>query len=622
MSLRAVLLLLLVLPAPLAVAEEPAARPNIVWISAEDLSPDLGCYGDEYAHTPSLDRLAAEGVRYTRAFSHAGVCAPARSGIITGMYPPSIGTQHMRCQGHLPPYVKCFTEYLRDAGYYCTNNGKTDYQFDPPQSAWDASNNQAHWRNRQPGQPFFAVFNFMTTHESQIRTPKAAGRMLDPQLRHDPAEAKLPPYYPDTPVTRADWAYHADNVTALDRQVQTVLDELEAAGLADDTIVWFWGDHGRGLPRAKRWVYDSGIHVPLLIRVPEKWRKLASPGNPDAVAPGSVNEELVAFVDFAPTMLSLAGVEIPAHLQGQAFLGPNKAPPREYIYAHRDRMDERYDLIRAVRDKRYKYIRNYLPEVTRAQHIQYMDLMPTMQEMRRLFAAGELSGPQLQFFAPSKPLEELYDTQADPHEVDNLAGDPQYRDVLQRLRAAHRAFMRESGDTGLLPEGELDRLKQPNDWREKLAQSELLQRLLEFRALDHQGEKACAAYLQALRDPAAALRYWAAIGLRRSCPANLRDSAQTAIRPLLADPSASVRVAAADTLCRWGAADAGLPVLVSVLKEGTPNERLLAAGALDQLDSAARPAEEELIAATKDQYRYARDVADTAVRQLQARRSR
>jgi uncharacterized sulfatase len=431
-----------------------AERPNVLWISLEDTGPDLGCYGDRYAVTPNIDRLAEQGCRYTHVFTHAGVCAPSRSGLITGMYPTSIGTHYMRCKGVPPPYVKCFTEYLRAAGYYCTNDSKTDYNFDPPVTVWDESRRGAHWRNRPTKDtPFFAVINLTTTHESQVRLPErqleARRRTLSPEELHDPALAPLPPYYPDTPVVRRDIANYYDNLTFTDKEVGRILRELEDDGLADSTIVFFWGDHGRGLPRHKRWIYDSGIRVPLVIR----W--------PGQLEPGSVSDELVAFVDFAPTLLSLAGLEIPRHLQGQAFLGPKKGPPREYIYAARDRMDETLDIIRAVRDKRYKYIRNYRPDLPYAQTITYMDEMPTMKEWRRLAAAGQLEGPPAIFFQPAKPVEELYDTHADPHEIDNLAFDTKHADTLAHLRAVHEKWRVDTGDLGLIPEADLNEERRP-----------------------------------------------------------------------------------------------------------------------------------------------------------------
>ena len=460
-------------------AASPAAaseRPNILWITCEDMSPNLGCYGDAYSRSPTIDRLAAEGVRYTNCYTHIGVCAPSRSGIITGMYPPSIGSHAMRSTTVLPPYVRCFSELLRDGGYYCTNNSKTDYNFPVPKTAWDENGNRAHWKNRPEGRPFFAVFNLTVTHESQIRAPEKQYEKntvrLTPDERHDPALAPLPPYHPDTPLVRRDWARYYDDITAMDYQVADLLKELDDAGLADDTIVFFYSDHGAGMPRSKRWLYDSSVRVPLIIRTPPRWR---SP----AAQPGAVDDRLVAFVDLAPTALSLGGVPIPKHMQGQAFLGSQQAAaPREYVYGCRDRMDERVDLIRSVRDRRYKYIRNYQWWQPYAQNINYMNEMPTMQEWRRLHAAGRLDAVQSQFMAPQKPREELYDCLADPHEVKNLAEDPAQAEVLIRLRAAHERWVAEVRDYGLLPEVSLQTfLRSGSGWRENVEMHNAVQRI-------------------------------------------------------------------------------------------------------------------------------------------------
>ncbi len=456
MALRFFLVLgfALLLAARGATLADEAARPNILWVSCEDTGPEMGCYGDAYAVTPNIDRLASQGVRFTNAFSHSGVCAPTRSGIITGMYPTTIGTHGMRSNGVPPAYVKCFTEYLRAAGYYCTNDNKTDYNFAAPVTAWDDNRRGAHWRNRpRKDQPFFAVVNITSSHESQIRQPEAQYRKLiatfEPEEIHDPEKATLPPYYPDAPVVRKDWARYYDIVTGMDKTVGQVLQDLEDDGLADKTIVFFWGDHGRGLPRGKRWLYDSGIHVPLIVR----W--------PGVIEPGTTNDEMVCFLDLAPTVLSLAGVEIPKHLQGQVILGPHKAPPRQYIFAARDRMDETRDTIRAVRDERYKYLRNFMPEQPYAAPIAYMDEMPSMREWRRLNAAGKLTGPQTLFFRKTKPVEELFDTQADPHEVKDLADQPEMQETLQRMRAELDRWMHDTGDLGLIPEPVLEEQRRP-----------------------------------------------------------------------------------------------------------------------------------------------------------------
>ncbi len=437
---------------------EPSRRPNFLWITLEDTSPRFGCYGDPVARTPHIDRLAAEGRRYTHAFATAGVCAPSRASVITGMYQIAIGTHHMRTTHtnrhtpemptpyHVvpPPYVKAFPEYLRAAGYYCTNNVKTDYQFAPPLTAWDECSTEAHWRHREhPDQPFFAVFNFTVTHESGMWPQE--GRLL----QTDPAAVSLPPYLPDTPKTRAALAQHYDNLALADQRVGELLRQLEEDGLADRTIVFLWSDHGEGLPRAKRWLYDAGIRVPLIVR----W--------PGQLEPGSVCDDLVSLIDLGPTVLSLAGLEVPAHLQGQPFLGPH-ARRREYVYAARDRHDEAYDMVRAVRDRRFKYIRNYHPEKPYLLWIPYSFRHPIAQEMWRLYAEGGLEeGPQQLMFRPHRPVEELYDCASDPYEIRNLAADPAYREVLLRLRGELDRWRREVGDLGEIPEEQMVRQMWP-----------------------------------------------------------------------------------------------------------------------------------------------------------------
>jgi uncharacterized sulfatase len=421
-----------------------AERPNVVWIVGEDLGPELGCYGDAYARTPKLDRLAKEGARFARAFTHSPVCAPSRSGLITGMYPTTIGTHHMRSKLLAPPPT--FTSLLRQAGYFVAWSGKTDFNFEVPPGAFDSTRD---WLKALPPQPFFAYINFTDSHESQIRSaPDKFARTtarLTAEQRHDPAQATLPPYYPDTPEIRRDWANYYDLVTAVDYKVGEVLQALAAHGAASNTVVFFFGDHGRGLPRGKRWVYDSGIRVPLLVR----W--------PGRIQPGSVREDLVSFVDFAPTVLALAGTDIPKSMPGRVFLGPYAAPEREYIFAARDRMDETYDRIRCVRSRDFKYIRNFHPELPYAQRIAYLEEMPTMQIWRRLNAEDKLAGPQRFFFAKTKPAEELYDLNTDPHEINNLAGVPGHRKQLDQMRAALDQWMEQSQDLGAVPETELIR---------------------------------------------------------------------------------------------------------------------------------------------------------------------
>lgn len=422
-------------------------RPNFLWISVEDLGPRLGCYGDSLALTPNLDALAEEGALFDKAFTTAGVCAPSRSAIITGMYQNSIGTHHMRTTHEAdglptpyfavpPPMVKTFTENLRAQGYYCTNNSKTDYQFGVPVTVWDETSKSAHWRNRQKGQPFFAVFNLGITHESQV-WPRP-----NRTLTTDPASVEIPPYYPDTTNVREDLARHYDNIATMDRQVGEILRQLDDDGLAESTVVFFFSDHGDGLPRAKRWLYDSGIRVPLIVRWPGK------------VNPGSVNGGLVSLVDLGPTLLSIAGVSIPGHMQGIPFLGPKKRP-RQYIFAARDRIDESYDRVRAVRDQRFKLVRNFFPEKPYVLPVPYRDRGLIMQDLLQMEEAGQLKGPQQLWFSKTRPREELYDLHADPHEIRNLIDDPDYQDVASRLRGALEGWVKEVKDMGGIPESEM-----------------------------------------------------------------------------------------------------------------------------------------------------------------------
>ncbi len=438
-----------------AAQTDKSSRPNFIWLVLDDVSPDLGCYGDPQAITPNMDRLAREGARFTNAFTHAPVCAPSRSGLLTGMYPTTLGSHHMRSKLINPPEV--FTKLLRDAGYFVAWPGKVDWNFDDGNPDMKVFNYQPtpqqvdsrkDWlKEAPPKQPFFHYMNLGITHESQTRANaelhKRNTARLKPNEFHRPEKMKLPAFYPDAPEIRKDLSQYYDDVTAADYIIGDVLEWLDKYKVADNTVVFVFGDHGRGMPRSKRWVYDSGIKVPLLIRWPGKLK------------PGAVRNDLVAFIDFAPTVLSVAGVEVPSRMQGQVFLGDKRAKDRQYIYAARDRMDETFDRIRAVRDTRYKYIRNFYPDLPYAQRISYNEENPTMQAWRRLHAEGKLTGAPALFFAPIKPIEELYDTQADPDEVKNLADDRKYQKVLQRMRDALGKWIAETKDLGEYPEEKL-----------------------------------------------------------------------------------------------------------------------------------------------------------------------
>ncbi len=583
-------------------------RPNILGVTWEDLSPVLGCYGDEAAHTPHVDRLAEEGVRFTNAFATAPLCTPARSCLITGVHAISLGTHNLRGEMPLPRDVGCYTEFLREAGYFCTNNVKEDYNFATPEAAWDISSDTAHWRDRPGGQPFFSIFNLMTTHQSQVRyTAEELDKVnatLSPEERHDPARIPLPSYYPDTPVVRLNMATLYTQVTRADKQTGEFLAQLEEDGLAEDTIVFFYSDHGTGLPRGKRWLHDSGIRVPLVIRFPEKYRHLAPSG------PGSTCDDLVSFVDFPPTMLSLIGLPVPGYMRGRSFLGENPPQQREYVFAARDRVDEVLDVSRTLTTGRWQYIRNYLPHRPRMQRSDYSEFTPIRQELRRLAAAGKLSGDAAWLMAASKPVEELYDLETDPEQLRNLAGEAAHSERLGQFGENLRSRVLELRDTGFLPEPELARRsggQSPYD----MARSEgayPLERILDTAELVGRGADKLPELEAALADPDAGVRYWGAVGL-----AALGDEARPAmdaVRKALGDTSSVVRAAAAEAMCNLGACGEAVPVLVKMLDGGDGLTALHAGISLVYIGKAAAPAVPALEAAVKvggepaEHYRY------------------
>ncbi|MCR4415508.1 MAG: sulfatase-like hydrolase/transferase, partial [Thermoguttaceae bacterium] len=512
-----------------------AELPNILWITCEDTGPQLGCYGDAYAKTPNLDRLAARGMRYVHAWSNAPVCAPARTAIITGVYPTSLGAEHMRSLVAMPPGMKLYPQFLRERGYYCTNNSKEDYNVEKPGTVWDQSSAKAHWKNRRPGQPFFAVFNFTITHESQIRT-----RPYTPQ--HDPAKVRVPAYHPDTPEVRLDWAQYYDRITEMDAQAGRRLRELDEAGLAENTIVFFYGDHGSGMPRSKRWPYNSGLHVPLIVYVPEKFKHLA----PKEYVPGGTSRRLAAFVDLAPTVLSLAGIKPPEWMQGRALMGPFESPPPAYAFGFRGRMDERYDMVRSVTNGRYIYVRQYMPHLIYGQYLSYMFQTPTTREWRRLYDEGKLAPPKTFFWEP-KPAEELYDLQADRDEVHNLADSPGHEAVLAELRQALRKHLLETRDVGFLPEAEMHRRAAGTTMYEfghdpKRYPLETILAMAELAARRTPDD--VPKLREGLKAADSGVRYWAATGLLIRGAAAVAAARQD-LRAALRDESPSVRIAAA-----------------------------------------------------------------------------
>lgn len=574
-------------------AASPApARPNLLWITCEDMGPDLGCYGSGYAVTPNIDRLAREGVRYTRAFATAPACSPARSCLISGRYATTLGTPHLRSDFPVPSAVTGFPSYLRAAGYYCSNRSKTDYNTsDEPAivaASWDACGNRAHWRGRRPGQPFFAVFNYMGTHQAPttIESDEAAEKrlaVLPAELRHDSARAPVPPYYPDTPQVRRTLARYADNITLLDREhVGRILRELEEDGLAEDTIVFFFSDHGAGMPRHKRLALDTGLRVPLLIRVPEKFRAFAP------AAPGRTVDGLVSFVDFAPTVLRLAGLSVPAGMQGRVFLGSDAAPAPDCLVGARDRVDEAIDTVRCVRESRFLYARNFLPHISHAAPEGYSDQAPMRREIVRLAREGKLNDAQMTYAAPTRAVEELYDTETDPFLLRNLAGSPEHREVMVRMRQRLADWVVQTRDLGFVPESDLrSRIEGTTPYDLAAAGRVPVGRI--FETADLVGRDGVVVRQTArLKDEDAAVRYWAAVGLRAA--GALAGAAKEALVAALDDPAPAVRIEAAGALAAAGEKGRALEVLGAALAGDSPDAALHAARTLQLLGERARSA--------------------------------
>lgn len=570
-------------------------RPNILWITCEDICPYLGCYSDAEALTPNLDKLAGEGVLYTNAYATAPVCAPARSCLITGVYATSMGTQHLRSSVKIPSYIRCFPQELRQAGYYCSNNYKKDYNFTDV-GVWDESSHEAHWRNRKASQPFFSVFNFESTHQGKINGSDEEffakyRSKLRPDERHRPEDITLPPYYPDTPAVRKIWARYYDLITYMDHQVGDLLGRLEADGLGEDTIVFFFSDHGMGLPRFKRTLYDSGLHVPLIVKFPKRYRGMSP------LAAGQRTDRLVSFVDFAPTILSIAGLAIPEYMQGRAFLGPAAEAGPEYIFGTASRVDEAYEMSRCVRDKRYKYIRNYMPHLPYFQPSEYPDRAEIMQKLRRAAKSGRMTAVQQQYWQPGKPLEELYDTKADPHEINNLAQSAEHGDTRKKLRSVLRKWMLDTRDVGLLPEAEMH-IRSEGSTPYEIARDAgkyPLERILSAAELVGRGEDKLDEMVKMLGDGDGAARYWAAVAL--GALGGKAASAADALSNALDDSCLNVRFAAAGALCGLNLCDGALAVLAEGLEEKREETVLAAAREIQMIGDKACPIVDEMKAA-------------------------
>lgn len=552
-------------------------RPNVLWIVSEDNSPFLGAYGDEFATTPNLDQLAARGILYHNAFSPAPVCAPTRSSIITGVYANSLGTHQMRSNYPIPENCQFYPALVKAAGYYCTNNSKKDYNTIDQETAWDESGNKAHYKNRKEGQPFFHIFNFTISHESSVHKP-----IPNEELRHDPDLVPIPPYHPKTPEMKHDWAQYYDKVEDLDTRVGEVLEELEQLGEAENTIILYYSDHGGVLGRSKRFMYESGLKVPLIVYLPEKYQHLAKE------KPGTSTDRFVNLVDMGPTLLNLLGIDIPGHMQGKPFLGQN-APALDKTYGFRGRMDERFDLVRSVRDKKYRYIRNYMPHRIYGQYIEYLWRAPSMKSWERAFINGELNETQSAFWK-QKPAEELYDISKDPHNVNNLANDPEYTDVIQRMRGDNIAWQKEIMDVGFIPEPMIERLTKNKIMYEYMRQGEIpFDRIIETADLATRMEPGLLRDIaDRLNDTNPAVRYWAVVG----CVINSTDAMEykAQLADLIQDTEVAVRIAAAEALYNLDEKEMAVDALIQALENEYEMARTMALNVLELMGEDARKA--------------------------------
>lgn len=563
----AVLLLCGIQPSVAAESGEES-RPNILWVTSEDNSHHwIGCYGNKDAKTPNIDELAADGIRYKYAYSNAAVCAVARNTLILGRYACSTGTHNMRSRYPVPDKFRTYPSFLREAGYYCVNRSKTDYNFKTDdKSHWDESSPKAHWKNRAEGQPFFAVFNTTISHESSLfakKTENYRNQGLIPKTpSRDPASVQLPPHYPDTPEIRQDWVTYMDIVTAMDKQIGEWLSELDDAGVRENTIVFYYSDHGGILPRAKRYINDTGTHVPLIVHFPKKYQHLAPAES------GTVNDRPVAFIDLPPTVFSLAGVEIPEQFQGRAFAGKAAVENDPYVFLFGQRFDSRMlRFVRAVTDGKYRYIRNFHPHRHRGIFAGYPHGQLGWQSLFELKQANELDEAQSAYWLKPQPVEELYHTAEDPWELNNLADDPKQQERLARMRDATLNKMREIGDTGLVPESMYERISEDGTvyayvHNDEFPYEKALQTAL---AAGNGGSEGLQELNAAIRHNHPVIRYWGATGYTIQGEAEAETLSQ--LEKLLDDPWLSVRLAAAEALYVLGDKQTGFDALLSILKE-------------------------------------------------------
>jgi len=565
---------------PLAALPAKGDLPNILWLVSEDNNPYIGAYGDKVAHTPHIDALARKGILYRNSYSDAPVCAPSRFAILTGMNPESCApAQHMRANATLPKDFQTYPELMRQAGYFCINNPKTDYNCGvDPKEIWDIQGPDGHWRNAPKDRPFLCVFNTGTSHEQHI-CQRDGGRVK-------PADVRIPAFLPDTDVIRRDYAEYYNIMERMDGEIGNWLKQLENDGLADNTIVFYYGDNGGILPRSKRYCYEEGLRVPLIVHVPPKWQHLAP------ARPGSEINAPVTLIDLPATLLSIAGIAQPAQMTGKPLLGRRIGKPATYAFGFRDRMDERYDLVRTVTDGRWRYIRNYMPHRALGQHVGFeWEVQAAYREWHALYLAGQLTDQQSAFFRP-KPFEELYDLRADPDEVVNLIDDPRSKATADRLRKAVDRHMLAINDNGFLPEGA------PGEgyFESRNRAVYPLKSLMTIAASAARRDPRNVDRFVALLDsPVLAIRFWAARGLLMlgdRIPVEKAQAARTRLARILRDdPASEVRIVAAEALVGLGEPRESVALLATLVDDpNTAPIRMQAMDALSNIGQAALPA--------------------------------
>ncbi|WP_372947250.1 sulfatase-like hydrolase/transferase [Mariniphaga sp.] len=565
--------------------KESGEKPNILILIAEDISPELGCYGNEYATTPNIDKMAESGMVYDFALTTAPICAPSRSALASGLYATSLVTKHLRSEIPFPEKLKTLPELLRENGYFTSNRDKTDYNFDP-EGMWEHwSSEYTPWRHRADGQPFYSFMNIGPSHEGSVNNLQNYKRFVEhlpAEMFHDPAKVPLPPYYPDSPKTRETWAHYYDMLTVLDQNVGMVLDSLAADGLMEETIVFFIADHGFGMPRYKRWLYKTGMHVPMVVHVPKKYEHLV-PG----FSKGGHNANMVSFIDLPATLLNLAGAEVPGYFEGKPIMGENAEPEREYAFGARDRADDMFEMSRSVTDGRYFYVRNYMPHLPYIQSgFIFSDEKETFRELRLLHNAGQTDAEQEKLWN-RKPVEELYDWQSDPRELNNLANDPALEEIKNILKNELHNWMLETHDLGLLPEAEYMIRSEGSSPYEYARESGDYQVGKILEAAEMVGISGESELVEKLKDIDSGVRYWAVIGLMQL--EQISQPAAKTLTGLLTDSSPSVQIAAAEALCYHSSSSGAVETLGLNVMDDRPWVALQAARSILLVGENARP---------------------------------